>query len=190
MIFWHYRNDEDGDPILPWLLASCRLHDIAIPILYRQIAIEIHATGNLPISSGHLRHNKSLSVHIESHSAEYGDKIDLELEKGSRLLPAIKAMPALLSFSLVSRSTAFTSDAVDPTRTGVVKVDRDSLFTVLTRLPRTLRNLELEISFRDSHWPTTCPACIAIRRLMPRLHHLRLRTSQVCAMLLESFKDR
>ncbi|KAL3454238.1 hypothetical protein BJX65DRAFT_263048 [Aspergillus insuetus] len=68
MILWHYRNDEDGNLVLPCLLASRRLHDITISILYRHIAIEIHVTGNLPISSDHLRHTKYFSVYIESQS--------------------------------------------------------------------------------------------------------------------------
>jgi hypothetical protein len=70
-----------------------------------------------------------------------------------------------------------------------VLIDRSFVAGVLMALPPTARSLELEFFLDDAMAKGLCPACKALRELLPRLHHLRLRISHVCPQLLAPFTN-
>ena len=105
------------------------------------------------------------------------------------LAKAVKEMDALTTFSFALARTRYTSyHGCQP-----VTLSRVGLSNTLDALPRTVINLELDTGALDRSWWTTmspslcCQLCASIRRLLPKLHHLRLRMQFVCPAFLFPF---
>jgi len=199
-VFQYFRIHATKGDILSWLLCSRCLYDIAIPILYQNISLNpfnmASFVGSIPAfqldqDKTFLRHVRSLTIFMP---AIYTTEISClaganDLYKCLRLLiSALKMMDALTSFSLVAKRPYYTSGG----RQHPVSLNRSRLSRILDALPRTVTDLELDTKTLDlSRWtrkpPLCCQLCTSIRRLLPRLQHLRLRMQFLCPALLSPF---
>src|SRR5438034_5449122 len=110
-VFQDIQSTASKDDVLSWLLCSRRLHDVAMPLLYRNVSLNFFKTVSfasafqLDQDKTFLRHTRSLTIWMPAIPP--GDIFagPSDLDKCLRLLArAVKMMTALATFSFVART--------------------------------------------------------------------------------------
>lgn len=191
------------DPsIVACLLCCTTWHEIALPLLYRDIVLRNENIASFtqrflsqpPCDADRdvLKTVISLTVSLSAHALvderegvplPHAD--DREFVVHELVLP-LEKLPAALS-----RMTRLTTFSLTLNFHGWYNSDRGTICPILQSLPTTCVNLELEL-VHDNKWQGTRSnhVCAKIARCLPRLHHLRLRLGVLCTDILQQALSR
>ncbi|KAF2633659.1 hypothetical protein BU25DRAFT_444346 [Macroventuria anomochaeta] len=67
---------------------------------------------------------------------------------------------------------------------------RSTLTELINALPFSCPSLELDTKGHDCHWGSSSHACTAIRRIMPRMQHVRLQLGAMCPSMFRTEAER
>lgn len=168
-----------NNDILACLQVNKTWHHIASPILYRHTVLDnsrmipFHTSFRLDCGP----HVKTLTLLISSegrHLVVGNPKPHPGLDaKIRRTIPLLNRLDNLVSFSLSLEG-----------REEVI-LERATVTDIIDALPAGCTNLELDTQGQDQQdGEGSAHLCESLRRLMPRMHHVRIRVASVCPALL------
>ncbi|KAF2795234.1 hypothetical protein K505DRAFT_324201 [Melanomma pulvis-pyrius CBS 109.77] len=161
------RGSVNNKDLLSCLLVQKRWFETAKQILYSNITLEDSALGLFTERLNLSRYNaqvRSISIRLKSDS-------DNNLNHPiAPLVPVISGLNGLVSFSL---SSHFQHN-----------ISRATLIRLIDALPESCICLEVDTGGNDSReMKEQAHVCDAIRGILPRMQHVRLRLSAMCACL-------
>lgn len=190
-------NPKPDSSIVSCLLCCKRWHDIALQVIYRDVVLQNH---NLHLFTqqcllqppGVLKNTRSLTVSIDAKSLVatpegilLTETDEEEHTKINGLLLPLQRLPTLLA-QMANLATFSLSIALF----GQYEPYKDTINSILTTLPQSCVNLELDLDrFKYNDKGTGSEhVCEGIADCLPRLHHLRLSMGTLCpALLLPNF---
>ncbi|KAI9789896.1 MAG: hypothetical protein M1816_005665 [Peltula sp. TS41687] len=203
MVLKQVRYNSSPSSFVACLLCCKRWQDISLHLLYRDIVLtnpklEAFVTG-FPRTYGHFVRSLTITLDPETanedlpgpeldsdadceaqlHMMEHGNSKANLLWRWLREVPAIiGSMTKMTSFSLTVSNWNPPLDAWAP----VIGfwIPRPILFSIVERLPETCVSLEIDFKGYDSFEPRSVHPCDALRAIIPRLRHLRLRLNSLC----------
>lgn len=178
--------------IVSCLLCCKRWHDIALQVIYRDVVLQNHnlhlfTQQSLLQAPGVLNNTRSLTVSIDAKSLVatpegvlLTETDEEEHAKIHGLLLPLQRLPTLLA-QMVNLATFSLSIVLF----GQYEPYKDTINSILTALPQSCVNLELDLDrFKYNDKGTGHEhVCEGIADCLPRLHHLRLSMGTFCPVL-------
>lgn len=171
--------DSGSIDILACLRVNKTWHRLASPILHRHVVLDnsrmIPLHHSFRLDYGPQVQTLTLLVSSEGRHLVDGNPKPLpELDAKIRLvIPLLRRLDSLDSFSL---SLEGREECI---------IERGTVVDIIDALPESCTNLELDTQGQDQqHGEGSAHLCKSLRRLMPRMHHVRIRVASVCPALL------
>ena len=208
----HYLyNSSTTNEFVPALLVCRRLNRIGTSILYRNVLIRNPSlVTSITSLVAHGHYVRSLSIRIQPCEPEmytpdgantYPRPVDPQGDIGTKGSPETHALWAALDAFTIDvipclQNLSTFSLTVERWRGGACPhgwwIRRSSSALVIRNLPRSVENLEVDLEMHEqplSNDASSEHSCPFLRRLLPRLRHLRLRLTSLCHALLYDLDD-
>ncbi|OJJ33833.1 hypothetical protein ASPWEDRAFT_41708 [Aspergillus wentii DTO 134E9] len=183
-----------GTALLSCLLCCKKWHFLAQEILYRDIVLNSSSVANfvrrVPSTPSTDALVQSITLQVDPLQADADEDQNAIAYEGSRatqqlwrsldkLAIRIQSMTRLSSLSIFrTPAPAFSSFWISQT----------SLAKIVDNLPETCTSLEIDTRDNDDGAkPGSVHLCLSIRRVLPRLHYLRLRLNRICPEICGGF---
>jgi len=187
------RPDELGS-FVPLLGCCSHWHDVAKPILWTDVVLEISTLANFvpKVTSENTKLIRSLTVRIASEEVERMVKVDWETAMSTAycnakiyVSEALQALARLMGTMTQLTSFSFTAIVrnTDP-EFAQWQLRSEDLCCFLQALPMTCASVELNTADYVRHEAHCDSLCILIRGMLPRLSTLRLRCGMLCHSLV------
>jgi hypothetical protein len=173
------------------LLVSKQWYQTTIPILYGNIALTgstVGKFGNCFNAAKYNFHIRSLTLHIEADNETESTYVmvpdantEPEIPLQERIVRIVKLLPGmqrLSSFSLTLEREEYR------------RVHRAVIVELIQELPETVTSLEIDTRGLDQREPhQNTHVCDALRKVFPRMQHLRIRLASMCCAMFGTSPD-